>query len=315
MRFDKVKRLMSYPILIGLVLGLSLGGAAGLSECGPSLELCEDGYEDSVSDNSSESGVTTLSRPNFGTKVMSGDPDEDRLLDDFEVVPATGGLRQLPVSIGWWDIGPNQLLFDEEDVLYLHIGEHSSIGTNNIRLTPFGLHPAGSKVNASDPDMGQHLAFEFGSPYLPEIVYVDVGGVVGQYDLEDVVYIKTALPFVPAQSGIGELATGDVRLTSALGFLPGSRVKDFDPDNGAFGRILHGPVTTFDVWGIFDRGAVRFYNANGNVYMGPPAGGAAVTPSPSIYDYPDDVYLDVSHVSSSVRRFGHVTSGAIRLNN
>lgn len=264
-----MKPLMKSCILMGLVLGFCLGGAAGLSECGSSMELCEGGYEDSVSDNSSGSKSVIILLPKFGTKVMSGDPDENRLLDDFEVVPATGRLRQLPVSISWWDIGPNQLLFDEEDVLYLHIGETSSVGTNDIRLTPFGLHPAGSKVNASDPDMGQALAFEFGSPYLPEIVYADVGGVVGQYDLEDVVYIKTALPFVPAQSGVGELATGDVRLTRALEFLPGSRVRDFDPDNGAFVRILHGPVTTFDVWGIFDRGAVRFYNTNGNVYMGP----------------------------------------------
>jgi len=324
MRFDNVKRLMRYFILVGLVLGLCLGGAVGQFGYDPSAVYCGDGTEDAVEEDSLGSGGsggsggmgTTLAAPKFGTKVMSDDRDEGRLLEDFEFVAGPGlRLRQLPVSIGWWDIGPNQLLFDEGDVLYLHIGTAAGIRPNDIRLTPFGLYPAGSKVTASDPDMGQLLTFAFGSPFLPEIVYADVGGVMGQYDLEDTVYIKTVLPFVPAQAGFAQLATGDIRLTSAAGHPAGSRVRDFDADNGAFVRLLHGPVPTFDTWGFFDRGVVRFYNANGNLYMGPPAGNAIVTPSPSIYDYPDGVYLDVSHVSVGFRDFGHVTPGAIRLNN
>jgi hypothetical protein len=243
----------------------------------------------------------------FGYRVTNSSPEDGKIVEDFA---SAGTMTQTPVQMGYWDVGPNVNLFDQDDVMYLHIGDVvvtgiTSIKTNDIRLTPavFGPFVAGSKVVPGNSDLGQKLtAFP---PTLPRIVFVDEGAIFGQYDLGDSVYIKTVIP-------LGSISTGDVRLNSTAG-LPGTRVLDFDPDNGASCSVLHsGP--NFNLWLPGARGVFRFINANGNLYTEP---GALIStwPSPPIYDGPDVVYFDVSSPTAYPRNFGYLTPNAIRMSN
>ena len=243
----------------------------------------------------------------FGYRVTNSSPEDGKIVEDFA---SAGTMTQTPVQMGYWDVGPNVNLFDQDDVIYLHIGDVvvtgvTSIKTNDIRLTPaaFGPFVAGSKVVPGNADLGQKLtAFP---PTLPRIVFVDEGAIFGQYDLGDPVYIKTVTP-------LGSISTGDVRLNSTKG-AAGTRVLDFDPDNGAACSVLHsGP--SFNLWLPGARGVLRFINANGNLYTSP---GAlfGTWPSPPIYDGPDVVYFDVSSPTSYPRNFGYLTPNAIRMSN
>jgi len=246
----------------------------------------------------------------FGWKITNSSPEVGRIVEDFSNnLPSPTPFVQTPVQIGYWDIGPNWAVFDVGDVLYLHVGDPVTPGTsirpNDIRLTPapFGPHPVGSKVKGKDNDIGQSLTpFPRG---LPQIVFVDEGGIIGQYDLADSVYIKTVSPF-------DSIRTGDVRLNSSQGDA-GTRVLDLDSDNGAACAPLHnGP--SFNIWMPFasQRGQVRFYNANGNIYVDPGAP-LSTWPSPPIYDEADEVYFDLSAPSAFPRNFGYLTPNAIRL--
>ena len=218
----------------------------------------------------------------FGSKVVTGDMDEGRLLEDFAP-------PQTPVNVGFWDIGPNPGLFDEGDVAYLHFGPPGVIAVNDIRLTPFSIYMAGSKVAPTNNDVGQILTL---FPPGTSIAFVDVGGVIGTfYDPMDTVYIDGPLFF-------GATNTGDIRLTPAGDFPAGSIVRNFDLDNN---RPLVPLMPPFP--GPTPCPTIRFYNKNGNVnFLGVP-----------IYDSPDDVYLDIS--VTPVPPFGFVTPNAVRLNN
>lgn len=261
-----MRNLMTACITAGLILMLCIGGAAG----------------------------------QFGQRVTNSSPEVGLIVENFAAVPP---IVQLPVQIGWLDIGPNKAIFDEGDVLYLKIGVPLVIDVNDIRLTNSLFGPAGSKVG-TDPDWGQLLT-AFVSP-LPQIVFVDEGSTIGQFDINDSVYIKTALP-------AAIISTGDVRLSpspwlTSLGLLPGSMVLGTDPDYDAACIVLH-PGPNFAIWIPLARGQVRFYNANGNVMV-------AATPSPPIYDEPDVVYFDISSPTGvTPRGFGHITPNAIRLSN
>lgn len=276
-----MRNLMMACLIAGLVLMLCIGGAAG----------------------------------QFGHRVTNSSPEVGLIVEDFAAVPP---MVQIPIRIGWWDIGPNWALFDEGDVLYLSIGgigvlvpntPSVAIKVNDIRLTnsPFGL--AGSKVGAADADMGQLLSGF--APLLPRIVFVDEGSIINQFDINDSVYIKTVLP-------LGIIRTGDIRLSPSpwltlSGFLPGSMVLGIDPDYDAACLVLHVPPN-FNQWLPADRGQIRFYNANGNIMAVPP--GLPAQLSQPIYDEPDVVYFDISSPSApGVREFGHITPNAIRLSN
>ncbi|HOO53751.1 MAG TPA: hypothetical protein PLM24_09890 [Methanothrix sp.] len=243
----------------------------------------------------------------FGYRVTNSSPEDGKIVEDFA---SAGTMKQTPVQMGYWDVGPNVNLFDQNDVIYLHIGDAlvtgvTSIRPNDIRLTPaaFGPYPAGSKVVPGDVDLSQKLtAFP---PGLPRIVFVDEGTIFGQFDLSDPVYIKTVKP-------LGEIGTGDVRLNSTVD-LPGTRVLDFDPDNGATCSALH-PGPSFNMWLPGARGVIRFINANGNLYTNPGAL-MGTWPSPPIYDEPDVVYFDVSSPTAYPRNFGYLTPNAIRISN
>ena len=252
----------------------------------------------------------------FGDRVTNSSDEVGLPVEDFATngipLPSPFAFKQTPVQIGYWDISSNPL-FDEDDVLYLHIGGAISPGpttirVNDIRLknSPFG--PAGSKVKANDSDMGQVLtAFPAG---LPQIVFVDEGLAIGQFDIDEPVYIKTVFP-------LGEISTGDIRLSLSpfSTYQPGTMVLDFHSDNGASCRILH-PGPSFDIWVPWAaRGKIRFYNANGNLYIAPGVP-SAVWPSPPVYDKDDDVYFDVSSPSGfPARTFGYITPNAIHLSN
>ena len=225
----------------------------------------------------------------FGSKVVTGDMDEGHFLENF-------ALGQTPVSVGFWDIGPNPGLFDEGDVAYLHFGPvpPTPIAVNDIRLTPFAIYMAGSKVVPTNNDVGQILV-----PFPPptRIAFVDVGGAIGSYDPMDTVYIDIAPPIGSAP--VGTTSIGDIRLTPADVFPAGSLVRNFDMDNN-LPLIL---LTPFPVLGPTPSPKIRFYNENGNVNVG----------AVSIYDSPDDVYLDISVIGLSP--FGFVTPNAVRPSN
>jgi hypothetical protein len=225
----------------------------------------------------------------FGTVVHIGDPDVGLSLDAF-----SWHADQLPLDLGYWDIGPVPRMYDEGDVVYLHIGgavscSDTHIASNDIRLTPFGNYEAGSKVAATDNDIGQILNT------LPDyygIYFMDLHGISDQYDAGDTAYFKVRTNPYRTQ-------TNDIRVTPipTKGLLAGTKVKNFDEDHDKpIIQMVCFPVMSDPWWPVAN---IRFYNVNGNVN----AVGAPV------YDQPDIVYVDVP----GPRIAGEVSPGDIRL--
>lgn len=220
----------------------------------------------------------------FGSKVMAGNTDVGLLLEDFAV-------GQQPI-LGYWDIGPNPGMYDSGDVVYLDFPPTRLVTSNDLRLTPFSPHLAGTKVTANDNDMGQPLA---ANPWTAgaRIWYADLYGIAGQYDIDDPVYLK----------GTGDTTTNDIRLTTINGLCAGSKVMNFHPD-------FNTPVNAMVSWPVPPAGAgsfatIRFNNANGNVNgLGNP-----------VYDYPDDLYIDISVniPTAGLGNFGFVVPNCVRL--
>jgi hypothetical protein len=238
-------------MLTGLVLALSLNGALG----------------------------------QFGSKVMTGDADVGRFLEDFPL--------PLNPNLGYWDTGSNPGIYDDGDTIYLDVLGNSLIDANDIRLTDYNGYIAGTKVISADNDINKPLSALPGQA--AGIYYVDLYDSQG-YDFRDPVYI---LAMTPAALG-ARTSTRDVRLGPVCGLSPGTKVLDYHPDNDgpAIPMIVPlsagGPVAT-----------IRFYNANGNVDgNGDP-----------IYDYNDDVYIDVSlpSVAMGGYPFGFVVANNVRL--
>jgi len=226
----------------------------------------------------------------FGTKVQTGDPDVGLPLSTLSITPFP-----TPQNVPWvayWDIGTTPGVYDDKDVLYLQFGSVFAgkiVLANNIRLTGWGNYPAGSYVKPGDSDIGQQivpLPPGIGTAFLGNgFFYMDVSGGTG-YDMGDPVYLKVTP--VPATT----TNTNDIRITPNAGFPAGSRVSLNDPD-------ANKPLTPFDV-PTFAAGnllpqvaigspiaTLSFYNANGNIFLGPPA-------NQPIYDEGDVVYFDVN---------------------
>jgi hypothetical protein len=246
-----LKGLTKVCMLTGLVLALSLNGALG----------------------------------QFGSKVMTGDADVGRFIEDF---PAP-----LNPALGYWDTGANPGIYDDGDTIYLDVLGNGIIDANDIRLTDYYGYLAGSKVISSDNDINKPLVALPGQA--AGIYYADLYGSQG-YDFQDPVYV---LAMTPAALG-ARTSTKDVRLGPVCGLSPGTKVLDYHPDNDgpAIPMIVPlsagGPVAT-----------IRFYNANGNVDgNGDP-----------IYDYSDNVYIDVSLPSVAMGGFpfGFVVPNNVRL--
>jgi len=210
------------------------------------------------------SGLSGASEYAFGTKVMPGESDIGRQLNDF-FSPAVGA------TVMMWDIGPNPGFYDQEDVLYLVQNPPPTTTTaNTIRLTPFEDCPAGSKVTPKDKDIGMPLGPIPNGP--GAFIILDLystsappDAVLSQYDIDDPVYWH--------RIG-GTTRTNDVRLSTIsenYGLVAGTKLNNFDPDHFK-------PIRLLDVWQTLPAPApswLKYYDANGN----------------GIYDYPDDVYL------------------------
>jgi hypothetical protein len=180
----------------------------------------------------------------FGTKVNATDSDIGKPL--FAMPSAT--------TIAFWDTGvvPG---YDDTDVVYLHTSSALSITANDVRLTPFGIFPAGSKVTQYDNDIGMPLT-GFAGGF--SIRYLDLYG-SASYDLKDPVYVHQNA-MVP-NPGAYMTVTNDIRLTLE----PGTRIRDFDLDHN---KVLGIAPTSL--------GPIGFFDVNGN----------------GLYDYSDDVYLN-----------------------
>lgn len=207
------------------------------------------------------SGLCDASEYNFGTKVNPGDVDIGRPVNDLF---SFGNAANVAI----WDIGPNPGFFDQQDVLYLlRFPLPATVPSDALRLTPYDIYPAGSKVKSSDIDNAKPL-----TPIPPSfIVFLDLygtstgGATLPNYDLEDPVYWHQSVALMTL--------TNDVRLSEIATFAsgPGTKIGNFDPDHN---KALIGA----SVWENFPTAPVswlKYFDANGNF----------------IYDYPDDVYL------------------------
>lgn len=244
----------------------------------------------------------------YGTKVQSGDSDVGLPLSTFAPIPAgnPGATTQNLAYISYWDVGATPGIYDDQDVVYLQFG--SAVGganrivrANNIRITGWGIYPAGSYVNQGDSDMGQQIY-----PWTPPIAnptafasglntgfyYMNVVAGAG-YDIGDPIYLKTeANPFPPASTN-----TNDIRITANAGFPAGSRVSLSDPDAArplspfdwapALWTAAGGPQNQIPAIGR-PIARLSFYNANGNVQ------GLSF----AIYDTGDVVYFDVNPIGT-----------------
>jgi hypothetical protein len=228
-------------------------------------------------------GSTLASEYAYGTKVLPGDSDLGMPTHQFGI-PGQNP-TQTPLYIAVWDIGSVPGAVDASDVFYLHIGlpapttltlalaTPAFVRASDIRLTPFGNLPAGSKVTPQDNDIGMPL-------YLPlagsgQIHWLDLYGTsqgpnAQGYDLEDPVLINV----LPAQAPPGgHTALNDIRLSNSEGMPAGTKLKNSDLDSGkawaGLPLIAAGPI----IPGLAQ--LIRYFDVNGN----------------GIYDYPDDIYL------------------------
>lgn len=179
----------------------------------------------------------------FGTKVKPGDSDIGRPL-----FPMPFG-----TTIAYWNTGgiPG---YDDKDVVYLHT-PGAWVNANDVRLTPVGTNPAGSKVTMQDNDIGMPI-----NTFPVAIGYLNLYG-SSAYDLQDPVYVHQNFRF-PIMSILN-----DVRLTDINNFKAGTKVHDFDQDfNKLFGSW--GPVPI----GFFDVNGNGIYDAQDDVYLNVPAG-------------------------------------------
>lgn len=205
-------------------------------------------------------GLAMASQYPFGTKVVATDNDIGKPLF---AMPAGTDIR-------FWDTGvvPG---YDDSDVVYLAAPQASpapatSVKANDLRLTPFANHPAGSKVNPADNDIGMPLAvFPPGSA----IRYLDLFGGVN-YDLSDPVYFNKGTTIFTL--------VNDVRLntTPGTGLFSGTKVFNFQPDlNKVLGMAPFNLVTLPLPVGPFNS-RLGFFDVNGN----------------GVYDFWDDVYMN-----------------------
>jgi len=192
----------------------------------------------------------------FGSKIYAGDSDFGYPLDG--TCP----------SLGFIDIGKIHGVYDEQDPVYFKMDSYHTISINDIRLTPFAIFPAGSKVAETDMDVDS----PFTELHNWSLAYFDFDG-NGIYSLMDPVYLHN--------KSIGDiLAPNDIRLTRYNVFKAGTRVTAFDADAGLYVFDL---MTIAPAYYIDQLAAIRFYNRNGNYIDGSP-----------VFDRPDVLYMDIS---------------------
>lgn len=142
----------------------------------------------------------------FGTKVITSESDLGRLL------------KNVPDStiIGYWDIGPNVGIYDGGDVVYLDMPPIGYANSNDIRLTPLGNWPAGTKVTPNDNDVDSPL-----KPLNAEIRFLNLNG-SQSYDLDDPVYVHQSSFFGQGDAPGAISASDPVKSFAATGELNAS---------------------------------------------------------------------------------------------
>jgi len=177
--------------------------------------------------------------------------------EDTDISRLVHGYTRMP-QVWFWDANGNG--FDRGDFIYLHFNNSSQrTDIDDVRLTRYYDLMPGSKVRSIDEDFSRMLTFLSGW----RIVFADSYSSAG-YSLDDGVYIHMDA----GHSGV--VGQGDVRLTPFSNIASGTIVCQGDLDAGR-------PVTTLVQ-------TIRFYNENGDeTISGVP-----------IYDFPDDVYMDIS---------------------
>lgn len=201
-------------------------------------------------------GLVGASEYQFGTKVLAGDKDIGRPLF---AMPAGTDIR-------FWDTGtvPG---YDDTDVVYLDVSiappaPATATKANDVRLTPFGNLPAGSKITPADNDINMPIA----PISVPRAIrFLNLFG-SPTYDLSDPVYVS--------QNAFLTIAN-DVRLnaTPGTGLKSGTKVRDFEPDLNKF--FIPPVLVTLPTAGA-SINRLAFFDVNGN----------------SVYDYWDDVYMN-----------------------
>ena len=219
-------------------------------------------------------GSVVASEYPFGSKVYPGDNDLGLPLSLYAAPNPGPGF-----SVGYWETGV-VAGYDDTDVVYLHQGPRTLVPgvlANDVRLTPFGNLPAGSKVTPQDNDINKPL-----SP-LPAVGIPTTIGWVNlyggpEYNLKDPVYLHAG-PI----GGLTLVTTNDVRLTESGGMAPGTKVQNFDPDlPKVFApATLQSPNPIAAAAGaprlLLPAARIQYVDVNGN----------------GQYDYPDDVYLSL----------------------
>ena len=196
----------------------------------------------------------------FGSRVTFGDEDEGNPLN----ICCHG--------FGFYDIGTEKNVYDENDPVYLDMDANKFISINDIRitpfLTPFAIYIPGSKVTRTDADINASL--EDLTDW--SIAYTDLNE-NNIYDLLDPLYLHD-------ENHGNSIVSGDIRLTFFEGYFPGSRVMNYSADFNSSSLDLMGIYTT--TIKPADLAEIRFFNANGNYLNGF-----------AIYDLPDAVYLHI----------------------
>jgi len=213
----------------------------------------------------------------FGSKVVLGDLDEGN------------PLNHCCHDLGFYDIGREKNVYDEQDPVYLDMDWDRIISINDIRITPFAtpfaIYLPGSKVKRTDLDINESLInFTNWS-----IAYVDLNN-DNIYGLHDPLYLHD-------RNHGDKIVSGDIRLTSFQVNPPGTRVMSHSADGNSSCIDLMG-VSTPDPSARIVR--ILFFNANGN-YLGRSA----------IYDWPDTVYL---HIFNSSKGIGEGVIGFVGVN-
>jgi hypothetical protein len=206
----------------------------------------------------------------YGSKVISGDTDEGKILESFP-----GGTALAP-TIAFLSMGASPQ-FDENSVVYLDFAGNMRVDVGDLRLTNYGsAYVAGTKVKGTDVDFGAGPLTAFANP--AGQIYFGPRYVGPNYVINDSVYLKTTP--LPLMTNLN-----DVRLSSPVGaFKAGSKVRNNDGDFNTPLTLMLGATGGVINIGLGPIAQLRFYNINGDVNQ-------AGFP---IYGSEDPVYLDIS---------------------
>jgi len=209
--------------------------------------------------------------------------------DNFKLVVSDYRIDCTPFVVGSCINRPIELIrCNSAD--YYHI-----LGTRLVKIDPRqktlfiqaapSLNPSATQRTQSqnEPDEGNDL----GVPQNTDAV--DTKG-SNEVDIKDINKIVDAVNSISANSD--SIRTYDIRLTNLGELAAGTKVIDFDLDQN---KLVTLPVLASFPREPDDYGAIRFYDANGN----------------GLYDFLDDVYLDISFRGFS--SFGTVSVNDVRL--